>query len=109
MQSQSILNKCGPNKSAMHTYHAFTQLRIELSRRRESLPSKADGDSNDGEDTGWDEFEVQEVWVLVLSLWRRYKRWLMLLVSHCPELNHEVMAERSRRCVSFLPFHSIYH
>jgi hypothetical protein len=80
--------------------------RIELSRRR---PSKADGDSNDGEDISWDEFEVQEVWVLVLSLWRRYKRWLMLVVSHCPELNHEVMAERARRCVSSLPFHSIFY
>ncbi|KAG0563386.1 hypothetical protein M758_8G025700 [Ceratodon purpureus] len=65
-----------------------------------NLPSKPDGDSNasgnDREGNMWDEVEVQEVWVLVLSLWRRYKRWLMLVVSHCPELNHEVMAERAR-------------
>lgn len=73
-----------------------------------NLPSKADGDANDLEAISWDEFEVQEVWVLVLSLWRRYKRWLMLVVSHCPELNYEVMAERARRCVSSPPFHSIY-
>lgn len=72
-----------------------------------NLPSKTDGDSNatgnDREENIWDEFEVQEVWVLVLSLWRRYKGWLMLVVSHCPELNHEVMAERARRCVSSPP------
>lgn len=72
-----------------------------------NLPSVTDGDSNvTGSREGffWDEFEVQEIWVLVLSLWRRYTIWLMLVVSHCPELNHEVMAERARRCVSSLPF-----
>lgn len=44
----------------------------------------------------WEEIEVQEIWELVLSLWRRFKQWLMLVVSHCPELNHEVRVERSR-------------
>ncbi|CAK9197516.1 unnamed protein product [Sphagnum troendelagicum] len=43
-----------------------------------------------------DELEFQELWQNVCTLWMRYKRWLMLIVSHCPELNHEVMAERAR-------------
>ena len=76
----------------------------ELAEMFLNLPSKADGDSNavgnNQVENFWDEFEVQEIWELVLSLWRRYKRWLMLVVSHCPELNHEVMAERARRYVS---------
>jgi len=68
-----------------------------------NLPSTTNGDSNVKEGCCWDKFEVKEIWVLVLSLWRRYTTWLMVVVSHCPELNHEVMAERARRCVSSLP------
>ncbi len=49
-----------------------------------------------------DELEFQELWQSVCTLWMRYKRWLMLIVSHCPELNHEVMAERARGYVLFL-------
>lgn len=63
------------------------------------LSSKSDGDSKASgsrEEFLWDEAEVQETWTLLLTLWRRYKIWLMLVVSHCPELNHEVMAERAR-------------
>lgn len=75
--------------------------RVELSRPS-STPS---GDASvviDGREVVefGDAFEVQEIWGLVLSLWRRYTTWLTLVVSHCPTLNHEVLAERARRFVS---------
>eukprot|EP00897_Mesotaenium_endlicherianum_P010627 jgi/Mesen1/9593/ME000657S08871 len=37
-----------------------------------------------------------DMWRQVCLLWRRYKRWLVLIAAHCGRLNFEVMLERSR-------------
>eukprot|EP01018_Ginkgo_biloba_P025847 Gb_27525 [translate_table: standard] len=38
----------------------------------------------------------KEMWQLVQTSWKRYKHWLMLVSTHCQDLNYEVMVERAR-------------
>ncbi|CAM6116399.1 unnamed protein product [Calypogeia fissa] len=38
----------------------------------------------------------KELWESLLVSWQKYKGWLHLVSTHCPDLNHEVNIERAR-------------